>query len=105
MLAATLLTRYSFRKYPIDIFKIVVEVVVEMIPDTHPLCKAIDCRVVEPALNNRTLEPLRLENKMNTRKFSFIGLLTPPTESEGEAHDVEGREGEECSEFDTSCVP
>ena len=95
------MTRYNFRKYPIDIFKIVVEIIVEIISNIYFLYKIIDCRIIKPVLNNRTLKPLRLKNKINTRKFSFIDFLTLSTESEREAYNIENREKKKYSKFDT----
>ena len=74
---------------------------VEIILNIYFFYKIIDCRVVKLVLNNRIFKSLRLENKINMRKFFFIDFLTPPTESEEKAHDVENREKEKYSKFDT----
>ena len=95
------MTRYNFRKYPIDIFKIVVEIIVEIISNIYFFYKIIDYQVIKPVLNNQIFKSLRLKNKINTRKFFFIGFLTLPTESEKEAYNVENREKKKYNKFDT----
>ena len=67
-----------------------------MIPKTQGLCDAINRQIIEPVLAHKTPGRLLLEEKANTRRLTFVGLLTPPTELGEDFDDIEGREGKEC---------